>query len=98
LDRAVDDEGFLERVQLGSSIGLTSQAFYRNDIFSSGAFRRIIAGKDWLAVHQDSATATLGFVAADLCSGQQQPVSEQIGEGLAGERGKADFLTINCKC
>ena len=91
-------EGFLQRVQPDRSICFGGQAFDRDNILTSGAFGRIVAGENGLAIHHDRAAAALGFVAADLGAGQPEPVSEQLCQGLAGQRRKADLLIINSKC
>jgi len=98
LDRAMDDEGFLQRVQAGLSILRAGQAFDRYDLLPFGAFSRIGTRQDRLAVNQHGATAAFGFVAADLGAGQAQPAPEQLGQRFAGLRRQADFLVINCKC
>jgi hypothetical protein len=98
LDCTMDDESFLQGVQLGLSIRIrTRQAFDRQDILSFCAFGRIITREHRFAVNQDGTASTFGLVASDLCTHQAQPVPEQIGKRLAGERIKYSLLTVNSK-
>jgi len=94
----MEDESFLQGVQLGLSIRIrTCQAFDREDILSFCAFGWIVTREHRFAVNQYGAAPAFSFIASDLGTHQAQPVPEQIGKGLAGEWIKYSLLTVNSK-
>jgi hypothetical protein len=94
----MDDESFLQGVQFWLSIRIrTCQAFDRQDIFSFCAFSRIVTREHRFTVNQYGAASAFGLIASDLGAHQAQPIPEQIGKSLAGERIKHSLLTVNSK-
>ncbi len=82
LDRAVDNECFLQRMEAVSGRHPLDGA----NVTARGFRRRERAGEHRFAVEQDSADAAFGLVAADLGSRQAEALPQQCRKHLAGLR------------